>query len=113
MVTQIASDIEIIVMQWLDKRKIQYVFQAAIAGGFFELGGAVVDFLLEDMMMAWRVHGEYWHRGVAPEARDMVQKELLAGLGYTTVDIWGDDLLDPAKREGVLLKALRGEEALR
>ena len=111
MVQRVATDIEEIVLRWLDKRKIVYLFQTSLSGGFYALGGAVVDFLLPERRLAWRVMGEYWHRGVVPEGRDILQKELLTGLGYVVVNLWGDDIEN--RLEETMQKALVGEEMLR
>ena len=104
------TDIETIVYGWLTKKGIVFQFATSLRGGFYQLGGAVVDFILPARMLAWRVMGEYYHRGVVKEGSDIIQKELLAELGYVVVDIWGDDIED--RLEETLTKALRGEEVL-
>jgi len=110
MVTRVATDIELIVLNWLDKRKIVYQFQTSLAGGFFELGGAVVDILLPEHGLAWRISGEYWHRGVVAEGRDAVQREMLEADGWIVVDIWGENILN--RLDVTMKKALMGEEIL-
>jgi len=113
MVTQIASDLEGIVLQWLDKRGItDYEFQSSLMGGRFELGGSVVDFLFPERLLAWRVHGDYWHKQMAQNASDDVQRELLESQGWTVVDIWGSNLETPARVTETLTKALQGQEML-
>lgn len=112
MVEIIATDIEIIVLRWLDKRNIIYDFQTSLSGGRFELGGSVVDILIYDLQLAWRVQGLYWHEGVNKKAMDDIQRENLEAIGWTVVDIWSDDLEDSARIEETLTKALRGEEVL-
>ena len=107
----IGSDIEMIVMGYLDRRNIEYQFQTSLSGGFFETGGAVVDFLIPDGMLAWRVMGEYWHQGVKPEGRDIMQKEMLMGKGYTVVDIWGEDVQN--RLDETMRLALQGQNMLR
>lgn len=113
MTTDIYTDIEALVIRWLDRHKIEYSFSTSIAGGFYELGGAVVDFLLHSRGLAWRVHGVYWHTGVDIEGHDQIQRELLEGMGWTVVDIWSDDILDPARLEQAMRLALIGQEVLR
>ena len=108
---QMMSDIEKIVYDWLVERGIQFRFQTSFSGGHFELGGTVVDFLLDDLNLAWRVQGEFWHRGVVVEGKDFIQKELLAGLGWHFVDLWGDDI--KGRPDETLTKALLGQEVLR
>lgn len=111
MTTQIASDIELIVMRWLDRRGIQYSFQTSFSGGFYQLGGAVVDFLIRDRMLAWRVMGEYYHQGVTKKGSDILQREMLGELGWTVVDLLGDDVKD--RTDETLSLALEGQEVLR
>lgn len=103
-----ASDLEIIVIRWLEKNKIEYKFQTSLMGGFYELGGAVVDFIIGDL--AWRVMGEYWHEGVEARGRDVMQREMLTAMGFIVVDIYGEDLRK--RLDETLTKALRGEEML-
>lgn len=107
----VMSDIETIVYDYLVRRGIVFQFATSLRGGFYQLGGAVVDFLLPARMLAWRVMGEYWHRSVVKEGSDIIQKELLSELGYVTVDIWGDDIEN--RLEETMRLALRGEEVLR
>lgn len=114
MATQAATDIERTVINWLVKNHItDFQFQSSLLGGFYELGGAVVDVLFPARALAWRIHGDYWHSGVEKSARDAVQRELLESRGWTVIDIWGSDLDNPVRRDEVLSKALRGEEVLR
>lgn len=105
------TDIEEKVRQWLIRHKIDFQFQSSLMGGFFALGGAVVDFLLPFRQLAFRVHGEYWHSGVIIKGRDAIQKEMLGTLGWNVIDLWGDDIED--KLDETMLRALRGEGMLR
>ncbi len=107
----VQTDIEAIVYGWLTDRKISFGFQTSLRGGFFQLGGAVVDFLIPDRNLAWRVFGEYYHRGVTKEGSDLLQKEMLTELGWVVVDLWGDDILERTKE--TLSLALEGQEVLR
>ena len=110
MAEQPMSDIETIVYNYLVRHKIVFQFATSLAGGFYELGGAVVDFLVEPNL-AWRVMGEYYHRGVTKEGSDLIQREMLEGLGYIVVNIWGDDIKD--RLEETMRLALQGEEMLK
>jgi len=107
----VMTDIEALVARWLDKRKIVYEFQSVYAGGFYELGGAVVDFRLPNRNILLRVMGEYWHRQVSQEGRDLIQKAFLEGMGWKVIDLLGSDVED--RLEETMTKALRGEEMLR
>ena len=112
MAEPILSDIELIVYNWLTKRKIVFEYGVSISGGVFELGGAKVDFLLPERNLVWRVMGEYWHREISTRGQDVIQRELLEGRGWTVVDIWSSDLEDPNRVNETLTRALRGEEML-
>lgn len=108
----VATNIEEIVAQWLNRKGIEYQFQTSLMGGFYELGGAVVDFLFPDRRLAWRVMGEYYHQGVQKRGSDLLQKELLSQQGWVVVDIWGNDILDINRRDQALNLALVGQEML-
>lgn len=113
MTTRVASDIELIVIAWLERRNIVFQFQTSLSGGWYSLGGSVVDFLFPARRLAWRVMGAYFHEQVGQRGRDLIQKENLAAMGLTVIDIWGNDLEDPRRREETLQKALIGQEMLR
>ena len=110
MMEQVYTDIEAIVLQWLTKRRIEFQFATSLRGGFFELGGIVVDFLLPERRLAWRVMGQYWHRGVVPEGKDILQRENLEAEGWTVVDLWSDDIEN--RLEQTMCLALEGREML-
>ena len=110
--TLVATDIELIVYEFLVRRRINFQFETSLSGGRFALGGSVVDFLVEPNL-AWRIMGEYWHHGVAKTGSDLIQREMLTNLGYVVVDLWGDDILDPARLEQTMKLALQGQEMLR
>ena len=114
MATQtIASDIEIIVLRWLDKKGIiDYEFQSSLMGGRYELGGAIGDVVFYERSLLWRVHGDYWHKQMSQRARDNVQQELLEAEGWQVVNIWGSSLETPEMVEETLSKALVGKEVL-
>ena len=102
---------EAMVMGWLTQRKIPFSFQTSLAGGFYELGGAVVDFILDELSIALRVMGEYWHKGIEKTGTDMLQKEMLTAMGYTVVDLLESDIQE--RLDETLRLALTGQEVLR
>lgn len=108
--TAVMTDLEEIVVRWLDRHQIDYQFQSSLMGGYYELGGSVVDILLPSRGLAFRVQGEYWHQRVGQQGRDMVQKELLSGLGWTVIDLWGDDI--QSRLNETMRRALLGQEML-
>lgn len=95
--------IETIVAVWLDHRKIEYLPDQVI-------GVAVVDFILPEKTLAWRIFGGYWHSGVEKTGTDVIQRELLSQIGYGVVDLQSDDIQE--KIEETLTKALQGQEML-
>ena len=111
MTIEIATDLERIVYNFLIRRNIPFDFQTSLRGGFYQLGGAVVDFILRENNIALRVFGEYWHRGIIKEGSDTIQREMLSELGYTVVDLWASDLEN--RPEQTLRLALQGQEMLR
>ena len=110
MVQPVMTEPEAIVYRWLIKKNIQFAFQTSLAGGFYELGGAVVDFILTELNIALRVQGTYWHEGVAKKGMDDIQREMLEGIGFTVVDVWEDDLEN--RLEETMTLAVQGQEVL-
>ena len=111
MVTQlVATEPERIVMDYLNRHKIDYEFQTSLMGGWYALGGAVVDFLLPDRGLAWRIMGEYWHRGIEKRGSDLVQKEILEGEDWIVIDLWEDNIKN--RLEQTMRLALQGSEML-
>ena len=109
MLEQPMSDLEALVYNFLVRRNIPFDFQTSLAGGFYSLGGAVVDFIIGDL--AWRVMGEYFHKGVEKTGSDIIQREQLMAMGYTVVDLLADDLEN--RLNETLTLALQGQEMLK
>jgi len=110
MADEVMTDIEKLALDWLDRHGIDYLFQTSLSGGYYELGGIVCDILLPDRWIAMRVMGEYWHKGVVPEGKADVQREMLEAMGWTVVDIWGEDILN--NLDETMSKAILGVEML-
>jgi len=108
----VGSDLEIKVYDWLIKHGfkhgVDFIFQSQLIGlrGVRELGDAIVDFMLVESNILWRVQGEYWHKGTEERARDLIQRQRLEGLGYTVVDLWESDLTE--RLDCTLQQAIRG-----
>ncbi len=111
MAQELYTDIERLVLQYLINNNIVFQFQTSLGGGFFSLGGAVVDFIIPDRMLAFRIMGEYWHRSVSATGKDQIQREVLTAQGFTVIDLWGDDL--EFRLEETMQRALQGMEMLR
>lgn len=105
----VATIPEWLVYEFLTKRGIAFSFQSSQLGGRIELGGAVADFVLNELGMVWRVQGEVWHIGdPGKEASDLVQKMRLTDEGYTVIDLYANDILQ--YRDLVCRDALAGRE---
>ena len=91
------------------KEGVDFIFQSAAQGGRAQFGGSVVDFELPFLKLMFRVQGERFHRG-SPEtvAHDIIQKASLAGLRYTIVDIWAEDVQRATRT--TMEAALQGRE---
>jgi very-short-patch-repair endonuclease len=105
-----ASDLEVMVGEYLARQDIAFEFQSQLIGGFGgqDIGDAKVDFILRDRMLAIRVQGEYWHKQPDVEAKDLLQKERLKAMGWAVVDLWTDDIKN--NLEEAMRHALIGEE---
>lgn len=104
---------EIMVMLWLNERKLPYLYQADIDGGRGKRGGIVPDFVLpiSGTAKVLNVQGSYWHRD---KARDIQTRLSLLG---KTVNGWKIDRvlylkeLDIYRRlNDVMEAAMRGIE---
>lgn len=81
----------------LIKLGVPFEFQSKMLGGRDEKGGLIADFTIPSLMLIIRVQGEYYHYGrPSVEARDLFQKEALTSLGWTVIDILGDDAVSNA-----------------
>jgi len=109
-VQQVMTDIETLVYNWLIKHNIAFTFQTSLSGGIYELGGSVLDFLLDDYSIGLRVMGEHWHRGVSKSGADLIQKENLSAMGLVIVDLLENDLEN--RLEETMTKALLGVEMI-
>jgi G:T-mismatch repair DNA endonuclease (very short patch repair protein) len=97
------------VWDWLIYNEIPFLPQEKMWGGTLEVGGAIIDFILTQVSIAIRVMGTYWHRGLIPQARDLLGKEKLIEAGYQVVDIWEENLTDD-EIDYTMEKAIKGEE---
>ena len=104
------SNLERRVYDWLTKNKINFTTQEKMFG-VRELGSAVVDFVIADRNLCWRIMGGYWHSSLEAQARDELGKERLMNEGYIVVDLQEKDLTD-ANIERTLRLAWMGQEVL-
>lgn len=101
----------------LEKRRITFDYQSAMNGGRTELGGAVVDFILDmgSHAIGVLVNGNYWHNTPVQRARDFETKEIVTGQFWqgriisTVIDVWESKLLS-CDRDNAVDRSLHGEE---
>jgi hypothetical protein len=109
--------IELIVMDFLDRRGLKYEYQMAIFGGRSRRFGQVVDFAVDmgNRVIVIEPQGEYFHTRPGKIVWDAAQRlALLAttiwGKKVVLVEIWENRLLDKHKRGPALEAALNGIE---
>ena len=78
----------------------EYTFQVNLFGGRMELGGVVLDFLVDTVPLPtplW-VHGEYWHTGEARE-KDLLQQAMVEDeMGHQlmpAIELWSWQTMTP------------------
>lgn len=103
---------EMLVMDYLDARSIEYTYQVALFGGH-RPGGLVPDFLLVKggKYGALLVNGNYWHQ--QPEKDQAAKLQLMAGAWQgrritTAVIVWESALI--RDRDGTMDAAMAGIE---
>ena len=82
---------EFLVFRELERRGLKvhvaFQFQASQFGGRQKLGGAVVDFILQETI-AGRGQGEFFHfRNTESKVANLLQRRLLEQAGFTVVDM--------------------------
>jgi len=103
---------------WLKRRKLLFEYQSPLLGGRLQVGGAVADFVIYDLLpgglVLWRIMGDYWHGTPTMILRDREQKERLARARYNglpvhaVVDLWESAIY--VRYPFVFLRAEGGEE---
>jgi len=89
---------ELLTYDWLESRNRIFDFQSSVMGGRLIMGGAVADFIIEDLipggLVVWRVQGDYWHTQAERVQSDFMQRERLLTESYMgvpvlqVVDLW-------------------------
>lgn len=102
----------------LEKLNVEeFSYQSALFGGRAELGGLVVDFIVNvgGFNVAVLVNGNWWHNRPVQRERDFLTKESVIGQTWQgvpilyAVEIWESKLLS-CDRTDAVIRALRGEE---
>jgi hypothetical protein len=82
------------------KLNVDFTYEAAMLGGRVDKGGIIIDFLFTNPpTLAVNVQGIYWHykQGSAVIRNDILDREMLAGLGLRLIWVDEDDVLDNAE----------------
>jgi hypothetical protein len=98
-------------------KREEFDYQSSIFGGRTELGGLVVDFLVDmgGYYVAVLVNGNYWHNKPEQRERDFLTKESVIGQTWQgspilyAVEIWESKLLS-CDRFDTAVRTLRGED---
>lgn len=104
-----------ILYAWLEKRRLNFVYQAEAFGGRAQYGGQVPDFWLPELGVAINVNGDYWHGSLLRSRRDAENKIRLMGSKIegvrvtAVVDLW-ESTLYSCRREMAMRLAAQGVE---
>jgi len=109
---------ELIVMEWLERRAIDYVFQVWVLGGRVLKGGQVLDFVIDlgHRVLVLEVQGRYWHTRPGKQGVDEGQKLALLGITIwgkkvgAVVELWDTRLIEKSQRNRTLTLAMAGIE---
>lgn len=102
---------ELVTIDYLKQKSVEFYFQELVAGGRNVKGGRVLDFVIPQggQCLVLAVHGEYWHPSEQQETmtRLIIMSSIIAGMKpWAYVEIWEDDIFLDADR--VLDSAMAG-----
>ncbi len=93
----IATELETMVVDWLEIRKIDFDFHSSLDGERVEFSGLKADFIVPDYGLVLRITDE----------EEDEQKAIIENMGYTVVDLKEQDLRIDLNT--TMLLALTGE----
>jgi hypothetical protein len=107
---------ELLVMDWLNERQEEYVYQVPLSGGRAVKGGLVADFLVPvgAAWACWFIQGDYWHTKVGTTEKNTADKTVALAQEYDgreielALELWEGKLYK--QREFVCSMALQGIE---
>jgi hypothetical protein len=113
-----ASTLEVVMIEWFDRKHVKYVFQQWLLGGRAIKGGQVTDFIVDAGMfqIVIEAQGSYWHNRLGSKQHDEVQKFRLIGLTFqgkkikSVINVWESKIMQPIKaiREQTMRLAISG-----
>ncbi len=106
---------ELLVYDWLERKRIPFEFQSSQFGGRQIRGGVVTDFIVwvGSRPAAWRVQGMHWHSSAEARKRDDATKLRLLATWYggqkfwAVCDLWEDAIYRNVRK--VCEDAMRGK----
>jgi hypothetical protein len=115
-----ASTLEVVMIEWFDRKRVKYVFQQSLLGGRAIRGGQVTDFIVDAGMfqIVIEAQGSYWHNRLGSKQHDEGQKFRLLGITFQgkkiskVVNVWETKIMQPSKalREQTMQLAISGIE---
>lgn len=108
---------EAILYYELEKRKRQFFYQTSLEGGRTELGGMVVDFIIDfgGTGLGVLVNGDFWHSKPEQRMRDLETRIRVIGMEYQgliitdCLEIW-ESVLMSCMRDEAISALLQGIE---
>lgn len=72
---------ELVVIEWLIRRNIKFLYQLSMRGGRVRRGGIVPDLVVfqDPNCLVWQVNGNYWHSRPGAAEQDANASRLLLG----------------------------------
>ena len=92
---------ELLVLDWLDRNKIDYEFQVWLPDAHTRL-----DFLIHPRAIALRIQGEYWHR--PEDQNDRAVRYALTLMGFKVIDAFENQIY--TNLDIVMQRAIAGME---
>lgn len=116
----LASTLECVIMEYLDRKRAHYIFQQTLLGGRKVKYGQVVDFLVDKghYILIIEAQGNYWHTRKGQEGIDAAQRMALLSTTYQgkpilkVIAVWESRIMQPNRsiRERTLDAAMNGME---
>lgn len=108
---------ELVAMDYLNRNRVQYIYQGSAFGGRRRRGGYVPDFVVakQGQGLVIQIQGEYWHSKARKGFADKDAKVRLLGQWVNgmkvrqVVEVWENDLYH-GRAERTMALALTGQE---
>lgn len=114
------TTLEGVAMDFLERKRITYVFQQSVFGGRRLRFGQVLDFVIDQgsSVLVWETNGRYWHTRPGKEKGDEAQRLALMGTKIwgkrvsAVVTLWDTRIAtdNRSKRQQALEAALSGKQ---